>query len=400
MMRRMFQGLLVAGLLTSLAIAAGWPGEIALVTDIQGEVVVDPGTGETWTPLVGETLPVNARIRVPTPGLLKLLHLGRNQELTLPAGAEATLAETDVTMVTGTLENGARIEGMVGSLSIEAASTQQLGAVNPQRMNWEKSAHGSAADAFASLRKELEAQQGAARSGLQAPYDGTKSKGFDEEAPLVDAAKKRDGSTAPGGPPPEDVVKAPPAAAEVQAPPPTPVEEPMPVPCPAPPPMNEPVVAPAPAIRHSPKGSITTVSLAIPRDRLPRRAKKGAILDLVPASRPKRGRSWKFPVRVVDALPTPAGAWMFLDVVISAWPTDEAILQGKIAGAPKCPVTLQWVDPAVPPTLLTGVGLEGKGCHAQAAAIWLTLGSQATAKIAPEILDKHLQRLRTKMATH
>ncbi|NLI74941.1 MAG: hypothetical protein GX442_00705 [Candidatus Riflebacteria bacterium] len=394
-MRRMFQGLLVAGLLASLAIAAGWPGEIALVTDIQGEVVVDPGTGETWTPLVGETLPVNARIRVPTPGLLKLLHLGLNQELTLPAGAEATLAETAVTMVTGTIENGARIEGLVGSLSIEAASTQQLGAVNPQRMNWEKSARGGADEAFASLRKELEGLPATVHRGGQAPGGDAKSMDFEEPAPTPDKAKKPAGITAHGSPPPEEAAQELTAAAEVQAPPPTPVAEPMPAPCPVPPPPP----APAPAISRSPKGSITTVSLAVPRDHLPRRAKKGALLDLVPVSRPKRGRSWRFPVRVVDSLPSSTGEWMFLDVVISSWPTDETLLPGKIAGAPKCPVTLEWVDPAGPSPLLTAVGLEGKGCHAQAAAIWLTLGSQATAKIAPEILDKHLQRLKTKMAT-
>ena len=113
--------------------------EIALVTEVSGNVKCSFNMND-WNVLLGESLPVGAKVTVGEgSSSLSLIHLALNQELQIPAGAKITITAEKVES-TIDLKTVAAIEGLPASLPIELASLQQLGAIDPGRFSGAQSA--------------------------------------------------------------------------------------------------------------------------------------------------------------------------------------------------------------------------------------------------------------------
>jgi len=133
-MRRSMFWLVPAMLLILITADAVMAKEIALVTDVRGTVTATLDNNRSWHPVVGESLPVGAKIAVGPDGELKLIHLGENKEFTLGANAQATLQEDSLADKQG-CDAGQDLEGLPTGISLEAASKNQMGAIDPQRMD-------------------------------------------------------------------------------------------------------------------------------------------------------------------------------------------------------------------------------------------------------------------------
>ncbi|NLI77121.1 MAG: hypothetical protein GX442_11855 [Candidatus Riflebacteria bacterium] len=396
-MRRMsWVWLLVVGMLT-WTIGAGQAGEIALVTDRAGEVEVTVGSGSSWAPQVGETLPEGAVIKVPAGGLLKLFHLGMNKELILPEKAEATLQAAGLVSSIA-YQEGDALAALPGSLSLEAASQQQLGAVNPQRMDSplpppppappspappspapSSSAPPSPAPVVVETEKpvldeaererpmETEYQEPLATErtkggpGTGSSIDGSDQGSASEEGAEGFAPQPSSGDEG-GGEPEGQSLGASPKPARSRA-----------------------IQGLAPSLK---KGKTKTppvrVRLALPRDLLPADFAQGVGVPM------QVGGQDLPPLESVAEDRLGSHSWVILTGTV---PGSEGPATVSLALVP--PHRLEGpVDPAVAAgtgLVMTALRLEATGCRLQAAAVWVDLAGAGT--VSPEIAGRHLNRL-------
>ncbi len=386
-MRRMVWVWLLAAGMLSWAIGAGQAGEIALVTDRAGQVTATVGSGSSWAPQVGETLPEGAFIRVPAGGFLRLFHLGMNQEVTLPENAEATLQAGDL-VASPAYEPGAVMAGLPGPLSLEAASQQQLGAVNLQRMDTptppppptrRPAAVPADVEMPEATREEPspELPPDTGNSGMIMPEPTQGSSGTDHQAggsPQGSASEEGSDGLAPPSSLPEPAGGGE-SADQSQSAGPRPAGAAQ-------------GMAASPKEREI-KAVSAPVRLALPRFLLPPGLPLGSGLPM------HAGGKTLPPLAVIAEHAAGSHSWVILTGTVppSAGPATVSI--------PLVPP--RRLEDSVDPTAGSGTGpvmtalrLEATGCRAQAAAVWVDLAQAGT--VSREIAGRHLDRLAAALA--
>lgn len=380
-MRRMsWVWLLVVGML-SWTIGMGQAREIALVTDLAGQVEVTVGSGPAWSPQIGETLPEGAVIKVPAGGLVKLFHLGMNRELTLPEKAEATLQAAGLASSLA-YEEGAALAALPGSLSLEAASQQQLGAVNPQRMDSPAPPPPPApmvGKAPEPVKEEpsREPPTETGDSGLSVPdvipggpgtgnqVSGAQGSASDEGADRFAPQARADEPAGDG------------SAGQSHAASPLPSRS------------RAIGGAGASPKEREAKASPSPIRLALPRGLLPPDLALGAGVPM------EAGGKALPPLQSAAEFQIGSLSWVILTGTVPAsdGPATVSIVlipPHRLAGP---------IDPEVPASpvrVMTALRLEATGCRAQAAAVWVDLARAGT--VSQEIAGRHLDRLAAALA--